>query len=59
MTGRLDVAPEDYVVTLAMRGDEGAFSELVRRRQMRVRDMLRRLRVTTPWTHLQFATAGY
>jgi RNA polymerase sigma-70 factor (ECF subfamily) len=40
---RLDDAPEDEVVTLAMSGDEGAFNELVRRRQKRVRDMLRRL----------------
>jgi RNA polymerase sigma-70 factor (ECF subfamily) len=40
---RLDDAPEDDVVTLAMSGDEGAFNELVRRRQKRVRDMLRRL----------------
>ena len=41
--GRLEAAAEDYIVTLAMSGDDGAFSELVRRRQKRVRDMLRRL----------------
>jgi DNA-directed RNA polymerase specialized sigma24 family protein len=41
--GRLDVAAEDYLVTLAMSGDDVAFSELVRRRQKRVRDTLRRL----------------
>lgn len=41
--GRLEDAPEDYVVALAMSGDDGAFAELVRRRQKRVRDMLRRL----------------
>jgi RNA polymerase sigma factor (sigma-70 family) len=40
---RLEDAPEDDVVTLAMSGDDGAFNELVRRRQQRVRDMLRRL----------------
>lgn len=39
----LEDAPEDQVVTLAMSGDDGAFNELVRRRQKRVRDMLRRL----------------
>jgi RNA polymerase sigma-70 factor (ECF subfamily) len=41
--GRLEIASEDYIVTLAMNGDDVAFSELVRRRQKRVRDMLRRL----------------
>jgi RNA polymerase sigma-70 factor, ECF subfamily len=41
--GRLEDASEDDVVTLAMGGDDGAFNELVRRRQKRVRDMLRRL----------------
>jgi RNA polymerase sigma-70 factor (ECF subfamily) len=41
--GRLENAPEDDVVALAMSGDDGAFAELVRRRQKRVRDMLRRL----------------
>jgi len=41
--GRLEDAPEEYVVALAMSGDDGAFGELVRRRQKRVRDMLRRL----------------
>jgi len=41
--GRLEDAPEDHVVTLAMSGDDGAFTELVRRRQKRVRDLLRRL----------------
>jgi RNA polymerase sigma-70 factor (ECF subfamily) len=41
--GRLEDAPEDYVVSLAMSGDDSAFAELVRRRQKRVRDMLRRL----------------
>lgn len=41
--GRLEDAPEDVVVTLAMRGDDSAFNELVRRRQKGVRDMLRRL----------------
>jgi RNA polymerase sigma-70 factor (ECF subfamily) len=40
---RLEDAPEEDVVTLAMSGDDGAFNELVRRRQKRVRDMLRRL----------------
>ena len=40
---RLEDAPEDDIVTLAMSGDDGAFNELVRRRQKRVRDMLRRL----------------
>jgi RNA polymerase sigma-70 factor (ECF subfamily) len=41
--GRLEDAPEDDIVALAMSGDDGAFAELVRRRQKRVRDMLRRL----------------
>lgn len=41
--GRLEDAPEEYVVALAMSGDDGAYGELVRRRQKRVRDMLRRL----------------
>jgi RNA polymerase sigma-70 factor (ECF subfamily) len=41
--GRLEDAPEEYVVELATSGDDGAFTELVRRRQKRVRDMLRRL----------------
>lgn len=40
---RLEEAAEEYVVALAMSGDDGAFNELVRRRQKRVRDMLRRL----------------
>lgn len=40
---RLEDAPEEYVVALAMSGDDGAYGELVRRRQKRVRDMLRRL----------------
>ena len=41
--GRLEDAPEEDVVSLAMSGDDSAFAELVRRRQKRVRDMLRRL----------------
>lgn len=41
--GRLEDAPEEHVVALAMSGDDGAYGELVRRRQKRVRDMLRRL----------------
>lgn len=41
--GRLEDAPEEYVVALAMNGDDRAFNELVQRRQKRVRDMLRRL----------------
>jgi len=41
--GRLEDTPEEYVAALAMSGDDGAFAELVRRRQKRVRDMLRRL----------------
>jgi RNA polymerase sigma-70 factor (ECF subfamily) len=41
--GPLEDAPEEYVVALAMSGDDVAFGELVRRRQKRVRDMLRRL----------------
>lgn len=40
---RLEDAPEEHVVALAMSGDDQAFTELVRRRQKRVRDMLRRL----------------
>jgi RNA polymerase sigma-70 factor (ECF subfamily) len=39
----IEDAPEEYVVALAMSGDDGAFGELVRRRQKRVRDLLRRL----------------
>jgi RNA polymerase sigma-70 factor (ECF subfamily) len=41
--GPLEDAPEKDVVALAMSGDDVAFGELVRRRQKRVRDMLRRL----------------
>jgi RNA polymerase sigma-70 factor (ECF subfamily) len=41
--GPLEDAPEQDVVALAMSGDDVAFGELVRRRQKRVRDMLRRL----------------
>lgn len=41
--GRLEDAPEESVVARAMSGDDGAFSELVRRRQKHVRDLLRRL----------------
>jgi RNA polymerase sigma-70 factor (ECF subfamily) len=41
--GCLEDASEEYVVALAMSGDDGAYGELVRRRQKRVRDMLRRL----------------
>ena len=43
LRGRLEDAPEEYVAALAISGDDGAFTELVRRRQKRVRDMLRRL----------------
>ena len=43
LRGRLEDAPEETVVALAMGGDDGAFAELVRRRQKRVRDLLRRL----------------
>src|SRR5690349_16578925 len=43
LRGRLEDAPEDAVVAQAMGGDDGAFAELVRRRQKRVRDLLRRL----------------
>ena len=43
LRGLLEDATEEDVVTLAMRGDDGAFNELVRRRQKRVRDLLRRL----------------
>jgi RNA polymerase sigma-70 factor (ECF subfamily) len=39
----IDDAPAQSVVALAMSGDDGAFGELVRRRQKRVRDLLRRL----------------
>ena len=41
--GRIEEAPEEAVVAQAMGGDDGAFAELVRRRQKRVRDLLRRL----------------
>jgi RNA polymerase sigma-70 factor (ECF subfamily) len=41
--GRLEEAPEAIVVAQAMGGDDRAFAELVRRRQKRVRDLLRRL----------------
>ena len=41
--GRLEEAPEESIVARAMSGDDGAFAELVRRRQQRVRDLLRRL----------------
>lgn len=41
--GRLEDVPEESVVARAMSGDDGAFAELVRRRQKRVRDLLRRL----------------
>lgn len=40
---RLEEVPEESVVARAMNGDDGAFAELVRRRQKRVRDLLRRL----------------
>lgn len=40
---RLDEAPEEYVVALATGGSDAAFTELVLRRQKRVRDLLRRL----------------
>jgi RNA polymerase sigma-70 factor (ECF subfamily) len=43
LRGRLEDAPEECVVALAMSGDDGAFNELVQRRQKPVRDMLRRL----------------
>src|SRR5215469_2267669 len=43
LRGRLEDAAEEAVVARAMGGDDGAFAELVRRRQKRVRDMLRRL----------------
>jgi len=43
LRGRLEDAPEEHVAALAISGDDGAFTELVRRRQKRVRDMLRRL----------------
>lgn len=41
--GRLEDASEESVVARAMTGDDGAFAELVRRRQKPVRDMMRRL----------------
>lgn len=40
---RLEDASEESVVARAMTGDDAAFSELVLRRQKRVRDLLRRL----------------
>ena len=40
---RLEDTPEEAVAALAIGGDDGAFAELVRRRQKRVRDLLRRL----------------
>jgi RNA polymerase sigma-70 factor (ECF subfamily) len=40
---RLEREPEESVVVRAMAGDDGAFSELVLRRQKCVRDLLRRL----------------
>jgi RNA polymerase sigma-70 factor (ECF subfamily) len=40
---RLEHAAEEALVAQAMSGDDGAFAELVRRRQKRVRDLLRRL----------------
>jgi RNA polymerase sigma-70 factor (ECF subfamily) len=40
---RLEDASEEFVVKHAMSGDDAAFTELVLRRQQRVRDMLRRL----------------
>ena len=43
LRGRLEDAPEEAVVAQAMSGDDRAFAELVRRRQKRVRDLLRRL----------------
>ena len=43
LRARLEEAPEELVVAQAMGGDDGAFAELVRRRQKRVRDLLRRL----------------
>ncbi len=43
LRARLEEAPEELVVAQAMSGDDGAFAELVRRRQKRVRDLLRRL----------------
>jgi len=39
----LGVADESAVVALAIAGDDGAFSELVRRRQGSIRNLLRRL----------------
>jgi len=41
--GRLEDTPDELVVAQAMTGDDGAFAELVRRRQKQVRDLLRRL----------------
>jgi RNA polymerase sigma-70 factor, ECF subfamily len=41
--GALGVADESTVVALAIAGDDGAFSELVRRRQGSIRNLLRRL----------------
>lgn len=41
--GALSVADEVTVVALAMTGDDTAFSELVRRRQSSIRNLLRRL----------------
>jgi RNA polymerase sigma-70 factor (ECF subfamily) len=43
LRGRFEEAPEEAVVAEAMSGDDRAFAELVRRRQKRVRDLLRRL----------------
>jgi RNA polymerase sigma-70 factor (ECF subfamily) len=40
---RLENTSEESVVARAMTGDDGAFAELVLRRQKRVRDMMRRL----------------
>jgi RNA polymerase sigma-70 factor, ECF subfamily len=43
VAARLDTAAETAVVILARTGDAAAFRELVRRREVRVRDLLRRL----------------
>jgi RNA polymerase sigma-70 factor (ECF subfamily) len=43
LRARLEDAPEEAVAAQAMGGDDGAFAELVRRRQKPVRDLLRRL----------------
>src|SRR4051812_43358725 len=43
LRGRLEEAPEEAVIAQAIDGDDGAFAELVRRRQKRGRDLLRRL----------------